>query len=128
MGTLQSISPNLYEVAALDGASGPTITRYITLPLVLKAVAPLLIGAFAFNFNNFSVIYLLTGGGPPMVGAQTPIGETDILLSYTYKLAFESSLGNDYGLASTVSIVVFFIVAALSVINLRLFAVKKNWQ
>ena len=40
----------------------------MTLPLLLVAVAPLLIASFAFNFNNFNNIYLLTGGGPPVGG------------------------------------------------------------
>ncbi len=38
--------------------------RLIKLPLLLVSVAPLLIASFAFNFNNFNVIYMLTDGGP----------------------------------------------------------------
>jgi ABC-type sugar transport system permease subunit len=41
-------------------------------------------------------------------------GATDILISYTYKLAFEAGKGQDYGLASAISIYIFFIVAAMS--------------
>ena len=62
--------------------------RKVTLPLLLVAIAPLLIASFAFNFNNFNDIYLLTGGGPS--GRPPVAGSTDILISYTYRLAFEA--------------------------------------
>ncbi len=88
----------------------------MTLPLLLVAIAPLLIASFAFNFNNFGNIYLLTGGGPS-VGDNTIAGATDILISYTYKVAFAAGLGQDYGLASALSIVIFFIVATISAVS-----------
>ena len=87
----------------------------MTLPLLLVAVAPLMIASFAFNFNNFNNIYLLTGGGPTQTD-QPIAGATDILISYTYKLAFATGKGSDYGLASAVSIFIFFIVATISAI------------
>ena len=66
--------------------------RKVTLPLLLVAVAPLLIASFAFNFNNFNNIYLLTGGGP-YGEDQSVAGSTDILISYTYKVAFADRAG-----------------------------------
>ena len=63
----------------------------VTLPLLLIAVAPLMIASFAFNFNNFNNIYLLTGGGP--AGRSSVAGSTDILITYTYKLAFAAGQG-----------------------------------
>src|SRR5690606_13459651 len=54
---------------------------------------------------------------PPIVGAQTPAGHTDILISYTYRLAFESGRGVDYGLASAVTLVIFLITGTLTFIN-----------
>ena len=60
--------------------------RGITLPLLLTAVAPVLIASFAFNFNNFNLIFLLTNGGPPIGGSIA--GETDIMISYTNRVAF----------------------------------------
>ena len=113
MGALQSIPGELIEAAKVDGGGPWQLFRKITLPLLLVAVAPLLIASFAFNFNNFNNVYLLTGGGPPAED-QSVAGSTDILISYTYKLAFEAGKGNDYGLASAVSIVIFFIVAGIS--------------
>jgi arabinogalactan oligomer / maltooligosaccharide transport system permease protein len=116
MGALQSIPGELVEAARVDGGGAWQIFRRVTLPLLLVAVAPLLIASFAFNFNNFNNIYLLTGGGPPAED-QSVAGATDILISYTYKLAFESGKGQDYGLASAVSIAIFFIVAGISAIS-----------
>jgi maltose/maltodextrin transport system permease protein len=76
-------------------------------------VAPLMIASFAFNFNNFNNIYLLTQGGPAAEDGDVA-GATDILISYTYKIAFETGKGQDYALASTISVFIFFIVAAIS--------------
>src|SRR5690606_30502191 len=61
-GALQAIPAELIESARIDGASSFRIWRLITLPLLLVSVAPLLIASFAFNFNNFNIIYLLTRG------------------------------------------------------------------
>lgn len=119
LGALQSIPGELYEAALVDGASWWQRFSKITLPLLLMPLAPLLIGSFAFNFNNFTLIYLLTGGGPPIPGAQTPAGATDILLSYTYNLAFKGGVGNQYGLAAAVSMIIFLIIATISAINFR---------
>ena len=116
LGALQSIPGELVEAAKVDGGGPLAIFRRVTLPLLLVAVAPLLIASFAFNFNNINNIYLLTEGGP---GAedQSVAGATDILISYTWKLAFESGKGQDYGLASAISIVIFFIVATISAVS-----------
>ncbi len=115
LGALQSIPGELTEAARVDGAGAWQVFRKITLPLLLVAVAPLMIASFAFNFNNFNNIYLLTGGGPASED-QSVAGATDILISYTYKLAFESGKGNDYALASSISIFIFFIVASISAV------------
>jgi ABC-type sugar transport system permease subunit len=113
MGALQSIPSELTEAARVDGGGGWQIFRRVTLPLLMVAVAPLLIASFAFNFNNFANIFLLTGGGP-YSGTSSIAGSTDILITYTYKLAIATGKGNDYGLASTVGIIIFFIVATIS--------------
>jgi arabinogalactan oligomer / maltooligosaccharide transport system permease protein len=113
-GALQGIPGELREAAAVDGANAFQAFRKVTFPLLLVAVAPLLIASFAFNFNNFNVIYLLTGGGPPILGAQTPAGHSDILISYTYRLAFESGRGQDFGFASAIAVIIFLMVALFS--------------
>jgi arabinogalactan oligomer / maltooligosaccharide transport system permease protein len=115
LGALQSIPGELVEAARVDGAGPWQVFRKITLPLLLVAVAPLLIASFAFNFNNFNNIFLLTQGQPPTED-QSIAGATDILISYTYKLAFSAGKGTDYALASTVSIFIFLIVALISTV------------
>ena len=80
---------------------------------------PLIISAFAYNFNNFVVIFLLTAGRPDFLDTSVPAGETDILATYTYRIAFEDS-GQNFGLAAAISTLIFAMVAVLSIINLRL--------
>jgi arabinogalactan oligomer/maltooligosaccharide transport system permease protein len=116
LGALQGIPAELVEAARVDGAARFQVFRRVTLPLLLVAVAPLMIASFAFNFNNFGNIYFLTGGGPAS-NDQSIAGATDILISYTYKLAFASGKGGDYGLASTVAILDFLIVATIAAIS-----------
>ena len=113
MGALQSIPAELIEAARVDGGSAWQVFRRVTLPLLLVAVSPLMIASFAFNFNNFNNIYLLTGGGPAS-NESSLAGETDILISCTYKLAIATGKGADYGLACAVSIIIFMIVATIS--------------
>ena len=116
LGALQAIPGELVEAARVDGGGPLQIFRRVRLPLLLVAVAPLLIASFAFNFNNFNNIYLLTGGGPAS-NDQSVAGSTDILISYTWKIAFQAGKGNDYALASTIAILIFFIVATISAVS-----------
>jgi arabinogalactan oligomer/maltooligosaccharide transport system permease protein len=116
MAALQSIPGELVEAAHVDGGGPWQIFRRITLPLLLVATGPLLIASFAFNFNNFNNIYLLTAGGP-FSGNSSIAGATDILITYTYKLAIATGKGNDYGLASAVTIIIFLITAGISTIG-----------
>lgn len=111
-GALQSIPGDVMEAARIDGAGPIRTLRSITMPLLLVAVGPLLIASFAFNFNNFGLIYLLTKGGP-FVGDSAQIGSTDLLITYAYRLAIDGTNPN-FGLASAVAVVIFIIVALLS--------------
>jgi ABC-type sugar transport system permease subunit len=125
-GILQSIPETVYEAAKMDGAGRFTTLKSITLPMVFSAIAPLLVGSFAFNLNNFVGIYLLTGGGPAMQNSITPAGETDILISYTYKLAFEGGQGQDFGMASSIALFIFIIITILTLINFKLSGMFKK--
>jgi arabinogalactan oligomer/maltooligosaccharide transport system permease protein len=116
LGALQSIPSELIEAAEVDGGGAWQVFRKITLPLLLVAVAPLMIASFAFNFNNFNNIYLLTGGGPALNNSPVA-GATDILISYTYKIAFAAGKGQDYGLASAIAIFIFITVGTISAIS-----------
>jgi len=117
-GSLQAIPSELMEAAAIDGANPRQIFRKITLPLLLQILSPLLIASFAFNFNNFNLIYLLTGGGPRNELDGEIAGATDILISYTYKIAFGTGT-QDLGLASAISLIIFLLVASISLYSLR---------
>ncbi|MGW4474410.1 ABC transporter permease subunit [Nonomuraea sp. NPDC004354] len=117
-GALQAIPPTLSEAAQMDGAGPWRVLRTIKLPLLLASTAPVLVATFAFNFNNFNVIYMLTGGGPRDANAPVDVGSTDLLISLVYKLAFGGASRN-YGLACAVSIVIFMVIAAVSLAGFR---------
>lgn len=91
-GVLQAIPSDLYEAAQIDGASSWQKLKRITLPIVLFQTAPLLIGQYTFNFNNFSIIYLFNSGGPFNPSKYGNLaGSTDLLISYIYKLTTQYS-------------------------------------
>ncbi|MET0830568.1 MAG: ABC transporter permease subunit [Microbacterium sp.] len=117
-GALQAIPEELSEAATVDGAKPWAIFRLIKLPLLLVTVTPLLIASFAFNFNNFLLIYALTNGGPRDPNAPIPVGYTDILISMVYKVAFTGQ-NRDYGLAAAFSILIFIVVAVIAIITFR---------
>lgn len=108
-GVLQSIPNDLYEAATIDGASVFSKFRYITLPLILISIAPIIITQFTFNFNNFNIIYLFNGGGPAVPGSTA--GGTDILVSWIYKLTMQSS---QYSLAAALTILLSTFVILIS--------------
>ena len=120
MGLLKAIPQDLYEASAIDGASVWQNFTRITMPLLVKPLMPLLIASFAFNFNNFVLIQLLTNGGPNMVGTTTPAGHTDLLVSYTYRIAFEGSGTQDFGLAAAIAVIIFLLVSGLALFQIRM--------
>jgi arabinogalactan oligomer / maltooligosaccharide transport system permease protein len=118
-GQLQAIPSDLKEAATVDGATGSQAFRRITLPLLLTGIAPMLISSFAYNFNNAGLILAMTNGGPPIPGSSSIAGQTDILISYTYKIAFGSGRGLDYGYAAALSMIIFVMVAVISTFAFR---------
>ncbi|WP_231618992.1 ABC transporter permease subunit [Nonomuraea sp. SBT364] len=116
-GALQAIPRELTEAASIDGATPWKGFRKVTLPLLLVALTPLLISSFAFNFNNFNAIALTTDGGP--FPAENPqVGATDLLITYTFRLAFGAG-GAQFGFAAAVSVFIFAIVAVISATAFR---------
>ena len=124
-GLIKAIPADLYEASAIAGAKPLTNFFKITAPLIIKPLMPLLISAFAFNFNNFVLISLLTDGRPDFLNTKIPAGTTDILVSYTYRIAFQDS-GQNFGLAAAISTVIFVMVALLSLVNLKLAKVNQE--
>jgi len=119
LGALSTIPDELYEAARVDGASGLASLRAITLPLLWPPFIPILLSSFAFNFNNFNLIYLLTGGGPPAEGRLSTAQATDILISWAYKTAFRAEGQSAYGLGAAISLVIFAITVGISLVNFR---------
>jgi maltose/maltodextrin transport system permease protein len=117
-GMLKCVPSTIYEASAVDGGNPLSDFFRLTLPLVLPPLVPILVASFAFNFNNFTLVYLLTAGGPRMMGGGIA-GETDLLVTYTFNLAFRDS-GTNYGLASAIATLLFFIVGTLAWLNLHL--------
>lgn len=115
-GIMTAIDKHLYEAADIDGATGFQKITKITAPLVLYSTAPILIMTFSSNFNNFGVIYFITGGGP---NAGSPArgfaGSTDILISWMYNLTVEHSI---YNMASVFSVLIFIFVGSITAWNL----------
>lgn len=106
---LQTISPEYYEAAALDGASAWRRLRDVTLPLLQPSLAVATVLTTVYTVNNFNAIWLMTQGGP--------LGSTDILFTSAYKLAFERY---DFGKAAAVSVVLFGILAIFAAVYLFL--------
>lgn len=118
LGALSTISDDVYEAAKIDGASGLQTLTGITLPLLRQPFIPLLLGSFAFNFNNFGLIYLM-GAQPGVEGRPSTAQAADILITWAYKTAFQSDGGQAYGLGGAISILIFFLTVAISLINFR---------
>ncbi|MCZ0702145.1 sugar ABC transporter permease [Natronobacillus azotifigens] len=120
-GVLQSISNDWYEAADIDGASRWQKFRFITLPHVLFATAPLLIIQYTTNFNNFNIIYLFNEGGPAVQGQNA--GGTDILISWVYKLTFDT---NNYNMAAAISLIIGLMVSIFAIFQFRRTAAFKE--
>jgi multiple sugar transport system permease protein len=109
---LQSIDPNLYEAAALDGSRRWWSFWDITLPLLRPVFAVSILLNVIFVFNSFPIIWVLTEGGPA--------GETDTLVTYLYKQGFRLY---EMGSAAAVSVVIFVILLAFALVH-----TKVSWR
>ncbi len=112
-GILMNIPEDLYESARMDGAGPVKAYMKITLPYMLHVTTPYLISQFIGNLNNFNVIYLLTAGAPLSLNLANGAGETDLLITWLYKLTMDKQ---SYGIASVISILMFIITAIVSLI------------
>lgn len=116
MGFLQAVPEEQKKAAYLEGAGPIRVFFAITLPQIIPPFLPLLLASFAFNFNNIVLILLLTRGGPDMPGTVIPAGETDILGSFTYRIAFDDS-GTQFGLAGAITLIIFVLVSLIAYAN-----------
>lgn len=128
-GILMNIPQDMYESSKIDGATGFQQYRRITLPYMLFVTGPYLLTSFVGNLNNFNVIYLLSGGGPNNVDigsiGGTNVGHTDLLITLLYKMTADSTTYKYYQ-ASIIGIMVFVVVAVLSLIVYNIIPSTKN--
>ena len=122
-GILMNIPADLYESANIDGASAWQQYSKITLPYMLFVTGPYLLTSFTGNMNNFNVIYLLTGGAPNVQEYYGNAGKTDLLITWLFRLTTSDS---DYKLAAVIGIMVFVVVAFLSLVVYNLIPSTKN--
>lgn len=118
-GAIRSIPAEIYDAAVVDGAGAWSKFYHITLPLLLRILMPLLIASFTFNFNNFNVIYIFNFGRPPMPNTIVPMGHTDILISFVYRLAFVTTNVTNYGLAAAITVMLFLLISFMVIIQAR---------
>ena len=127
-GILMNIPADLYESAKIDGAGPWKQYTKITLPYMLFVTGPYLLTSFTGNMNNFNVIFLLTGGGPSMTqisGVLGAPGETDLLVTWLFKMITTSEPAA-YNLASVIGIMVFLVVAGISLVVYNVMPSIKN--
>ncbi|HEX5720783.1 MAG TPA: sugar ABC transporter permease, partial [Thermoanaerobaculia bacterium] len=101
LGALQSIPADLYEAARVDGATRWQQFKAITVPSLRPALVPAIILSVIWTFNQFIVIYLVSAGEPGRA--------TEILVTQSYKIAFEQYR---YGYAAAYAMVIFVILLA----------------
>lgn len=121
-GLLMNIPEDLYESARIDGANAFQQFTKITFPYIFFVTTPYLITTFVGNINNFNVIFLLTGGGPNTT-EYYQAGQTDLLVTWLYKLTVNQK---DYNLAAVIGIMVFLICAIGSLITFNMSKASKN--
>ncbi len=126
-GILMNIPQDLYESSRIDGANAWQQYFKITLPYMLFVTGPYLLTSFTGNMNNFNVIYLLTGGAPTNTAASSAagsVGYTDLLITWLFKITTGAEA--QYYMASVIGIMVFVVVALISLVVYRCLPSIKN--
>lgn len=112
---LQSINNSEYEAASIDGASALHSFIYITLPHLQNLIALIVCLRIIWVFNNFDLIFLLTGGGPGSV--------TETLPLYAYRLGWNL---NNLGQSATVAVLLFIFLMGIISVYFHLLNQKEN--
>jgi len=115
-GILMNIPTDLYEAARVDGTGPMKMFFKITLPYIIFVTTPYLISSFVGNITSFNTIFLLTGGGPSVQGGTYVAGETDLLVTWLYKLTIDNG---EYNTGSVIGILTFLITATITLIFYR---------
>jgi len=116
---IQNLPQDQIEAARIDGANAFQTFRSITFPQILFVMTPALIQQFIGNINNFNIIFLLTNGNPqdPNYAAAGGAGDTDLLVTWLYKLVFGQTQA--YNMAAVLGILIFIVCATFSLIAYR---------
>lgn len=114
-GILMNIPADLYESAKIDGAGPVKQFMKITLPYMLFVTGPQLLTTFTGNINNFNVIFLLTGGGPLSPSYALSAGQTDLLITWLYKITVTNADQN-YSMGAVIGIMIFIVMSFFSLI------------
>ena len=104
---LQTINPELYEAAAVDGASGWQRFRHVTLPGIKPITVVVLVFSIIVTFSDFQIVYVLTRGGPA--------NSTHLFATYAYQVAM---VGSRLGLGAAISLFMFPVLALLIIFQL----------
>lgn len=105
---LTTIPGELYESAAIDGATRTQQFLKITLPMLKPTIKSVLILGFIYTFKVFDLVYVMTGGGP--------VNSTQMMSTYSYKLSFDLFRYSD---GAAVANVLFLILMVVSVFYVR---------
>ena len=108
LAALKSVPAELYEVAAVDGASAWQKLIYVTLPMMRNIIAVTTLFSLIVTFANYDIVRVLTAGGPRNM--------THILATYAFRLGIESG---DVPLGASVSLVMMPILGAFAIFILR---------
>ena len=131
-GILMNIPADLYESSKIDGANGFQQFTKITLPYMLFVTGPYLLTSFIGNINNFNVIFLLTSGQAvgnsdltvTMPGASVSATDLDLLITWMFNIT--TGVTSNYKLAAVLAIMIFVVVATLSVIVYNVMPSNRN--
>ena len=109
LGALQSIPPELYEAAEIDGAKWYHKLRAITLPLIRPVMIPAITLGVIWTFNNLNIVWLVSNAGEPS-------DNTHILVSFVYKSAFNYY---SFSYAAALSMIIFVILLMFSLVFMK---------
>jgi arabinogalactan oligomer/maltooligosaccharide transport system permease protein len=121
LGALQSIPPEQYEAAEMDGASYWQQLIHITLPLLRPAVLPAVVLSAITTFQMFGTVWAVTRGGP-VRGAGQP-GATELVMVYAYKQVFQFSA---FAKAGAFAVIIFIFLFIATIYSLRISRITKG--
>lgn len=109
LGGLQSIPPDLYEAAEVDGSNWWQRFYFITLPMLRPVMITATLLGFIWTFNSFNIVYLVSEGGP--------FRSTEILATWAWRLGFDR---REYGVAAAYSVIILLLLMLFSTVYIAI--------